>query len=197
MKTWYLDFDLTLFNTTKLKEALADSMSGLIHPQDFLASFEKILRGYEEGYNYSIASHALYLEETAGIPQDITTSNLMNVIFESRDFLYDDAIPFLNHLARQTQEIYLLSFGDFDFQKDRIEACGIEKYFKNIIITQDHKHIITLPTPVTNETYFLNDNPTENKQISQKYPQSNIIEIQREITTPTTFEIITSLSDLM
>ncbi|MCC6639219.1 hypothetical protein IT409_01525 [Candidatus Falkowbacteria bacterium] len=194
--TWYIDLDSTLYDTPKFKEALAQSMSGLIHPDDFLISFEQVLRSYEQGYAYSIERHANVLQDLHGIPADITTSTLSQIVEESNDFVYDDVIPFLE--SKRDENLILLSFGDTDFQMAKINASGLTKYFKHILVTEAHKHTIALPTAINSQTIFLNDNRLENKQLRLAYPQAKIIEIQRDRKDipDEDFEVITSLREI-
>ena len=195
-KTWYIDFDRTLFDTDGFETALAQSMDSLIDEAEFRRTYKEVLKSFDEGYNYTIERHAQILENIHGIPRDITISNLSSIFHEAGEFMFPDSYSFLDSVHHD--HLILLSFGNKSTQEMKIKASNLEKYFKTILITSEHKHTITLPTEISESTIFLNDNRIENKQLRLLYPQAQFIEIQRisKDIPKEGFEIITSLTQI-
>ena len=58
---------------------------------------------------------------------------------KTSEYLYDDALDFLEFLKKQNCSLVLLTYGDLSYQTMKIEKAGIREYFVQIIITSKLK----------------------------------------------------------
>jgi hypothetical protein len=78
----------------------------------------------------------------------------------------------------------LLTFGDLDFQGKKVKELGLEKYFDEVILTDEHKLDFLKDFVEKNsdkEIIFINDNYnkrfSENEEIKKAIPEIKIFEV--------------------
>ena len=167
----YIDFDGTLFNTDK-------------YTNDFM----KVLYDYGidkklfDDVNNKILNNNKLFNLNVIIDYFIDKYNIDNSLKNKIDFLlndsyvYSDVIDCLNVLIDNGYELHLLTYGDDDYQRLKIEASNISKYFKEIIITEKDKSKLDIDYE---NSIFIDNNPIE----IEKFYSSNakkIIRIIRE-----------------
>lgn len=148
MRKIYIDFDGTLFNNNKF---ISDCIKILdkysidkdivirnLNIKNKIRDFRIVLKDISKEYN---------------IDEKKLLNNYKKIL--NNDYLYDDAIEFLKELKNK-YELILLTYGNNDYQLDKIKSTKIMKYFKNIIITQNNKN--ELDIDYTN-SIFIDDNP--------------------------------------
>ena len=84
--------------------------------------------------------------------------------------LYSDTIDFLEKLKNFNQKRILLSFGSPEFQKQKIKALDLEKYFDQVILTNEPKEIKLkkiLSEIDERPVWFINDRIVENIEASK------------------------------
>ncbi len=62
-----------------------------------------------------------------------------NILREHRSFIFPDVVPVLQTLRNSGHTLILLTFGQYDFQKQKLIASGIAHLFDEIIITSEDK----------------------------------------------------------
>jgi FMN phosphatase YigB (HAD superfamily) len=86
-------------------------------------------------------------------------------------YVFNDAKIFLKHFAQNN--LYLLSYGDLKFQKQKIKAAVISKYFKRVIVTDDNKLKIIKKIARKDKfkkgerIIFIDDKPSHIKEVKQ------------------------------
>ena len=135
----FLDFDDTLFNTKKFNEALA--RSGLnkhgITSNIFLETYDavKVTHTSESGY-YNLDEHVELLAKYGnGGAAEIKTSMFDFARKKAKDFIFSDALPFLEAHKKYAPVLITLTHGESEYQKHKIAWSGIQKYFKDTILT--------------------------------------------------------------
>ena len=162
----YIDFDGTMFDTSR-----------------FYKDFLKICNNYdisdEDVYNIRNQSTSLFsLDNLANsIDQKYNLGekflNQVNDLYKSK-YLYDDVIDFLEK-NYQKYDLYILTYGEKNYQQKKIDCCNIRHYFKDIIITSDKgKENIDYQN-----SWFIDNNPKE-LEILSKAGASKIIRIKRK-----------------
>ena len=162
----YIDFDGTMFDTSK-----------------FYKDFLKICNSYgvsdEDVYNIRNQSTGLFnLDELANsIDQKYNLSKKyldeVNALY-NRKYLYDDVIDFLEK-NYQKYDLYILTYGEKNYQQKKIDCCNIRDYFKDVIITSDKgKENIDYQSG-----WFIDNNPKELETLS-RVGASKIIRIKRK-----------------
>ena len=145
----YIDFDGTLFNSTKLYN-------------DFIKFFKKynidelsINKLYKQEKNLDTLATSLIKKYS--LPQSI--SEEFNQIY-SKKLIYKDIIPFLEKYSKKYYLI-LLTLGNESFQQKKISSTNISKYFKEIIITNKDKSKLNIDY---SNGIFIDNNPLELKK---------------------------------
>ncbi len=170
-----IDFDDTLFNTHAFKQARAQAVKGLG------VSDELFWKTYKEAYNndlginvYSDERHAEILERY-GFEKQAILAAFEKIKLFLKDYLFSDAVDLLENLKKSGQKLILLSLGQADFQKVKIESVGISKYFDEVYTVDDTKeHIIAniINSCEPNErVWFINDKIEETKKLIQHFPR--------------------------
>ena len=174
----FIDLDYTLLDTHQLKIAMAESVKSEIDQLTFLESFNEILKSYDEGYNYTIESHAHYLAQFYALSEKEIYNTLLAVVQQSQNFLYPDALIFLEKMQKLPDEKILLTYGNKDFQEKKVHFSGIQKYFDRFIYTPIQKHLIDLALHET-KIAFVNDNIKELLDLAPVYPDAYYFFINR------------------
>lgn len=178
MKTkMFIDFDNTLFDTRKLK----DELFGVF--KSFGFSEAEISLTYKkacEDYIYSPSEHSDELYKIRQFDKKKAEFDLNDLYNNIPEYLFNDSIDFLKSLDRDKFEINLLTLGDLDFQKKKVDSSNISKYFDNIYYCKDQKWIFlkTLVEP-SEKFYIIDDRGDALFEISKDFKLSSTIEISR------------------
>ena len=167
----YIDFDGTLFNTDKytkdfmnilnsygIDKLLFDKINNMLCDNSKLFNINVIVDYFISNYNidYSLKDKI---------------DNLLN-----DSYVYSEVVECLNILIDSGSELYLLTYGDNDFQRLKINSSNLSNYFKEIIITEKDKSKLDIDY---NSSIFIDNNPIE----IEKFYASNarkIIRIKRD-----------------
>ena len=157
----YIDFDGTLYNTTKLNQ----NFINIFNKYNIDTKYTKKLMNTHK--NYDILANKIIKENN--IDKSIY-KKLFNLY--SNDLVYKDVIPFLEKYYKKN-ELILLTLGNEDYQEKKINSSNLRKYFKDIIITNKDK------SKLDNIDYingiFIDNNPNELK----KFYNSNATKLIR------------------
>jgi hypothetical protein len=140
-------------------------------------------------YRYSPIKHLHLIAERCNV--DIVEGKyLINELYKNtRDFIYPDALDFLQTVDRDHFEFNILSMGDVEFQRSKIESADVVKYFDHIYITPDQKWDYLHELVNLDESFVLIDDrgDTINK-VGARFPNSLAIEINRISLPPDPME---------
>lgn len=173
----FIDFDNTLYDSRFLKKDLFE----ILQNQGF--SEEEVLRAYEKAssnYQYSPTNHLEELLKIKSFNVKVTGAIIESLYLNAPEHLFKDSIRFLKSLDRKKFEVDLLTLGDTKFQKRKVEASGIVKYFDNIYYCKKQKWIFlkTLVKP-SEKFYLIDDRGDALFNISKDYKECVPIEINR------------------
>ena len=165
----YIDFDRTLFNTSKFLEDFYKILNDYKIPMDL---FEKIrIENKNDGFNPFVIleklrkvykfNNSLYVE-------------LEHLLESDSMYIFDDVEKFLKYLKTLPCKIYILTRGNDEFQKVKIDNSGIDEYFDNIIITNEHKGNLEIDY----DGIFIDDNLEEIESLLTRNPKK-VIHINR------------------
>lgn len=173
------DFDHTLFSTKKIYQLIKESFFKFgVCEQLFQETYQK-LRDEDRGYN-PFFQLKLIKKEKFKIEENIFKKEFEKVLKKAPQFLYQDTIWFLKKWQGQA-ELILISLGEEKFQKSKIRAAGIEKYFQEIVITQginkikDFKKFFRYKENII----FVEDDPGALSIIKEVFPKVITIRINR------------------
>lgn len=188
----YIDFDGTLFNSTKLyKEFIKTFQKYNIKKENIENYFNKI---YIKEKNYDTIAKKIIKENN--INQSIYQE--LNNIYSNK-LIFKDTIPFLKKYSKK-YELILLTLGTNTYQKKKINSTNISKYFKEIIITSKDKSKLDIDYQ---NGIFIDNNPFELKKFHNSKAKY-LIRIKRRTDKYSKFNLdlknipeFTSFNDLL
>ena len=162
-----LDFDYTLFDVDKFK----DAMYRAVRPY-----LIKKTRKFWDDEKHAIQDKLAFYDHKAHIknivePQDVkkAEAEVNKVIKNSKKYLYKDTLDFIKKYKKH--KIYIVSFGVDGFQKEKIKATGIDKKAK-VIITRGKKYPYFKKIVKKNEVgIFIEDKGSEIDMVKKNYPE--------------------------
>lgn len=156
----YIDFDGTLYNTTKLTKNFINIFNKYNIDEKYI---KKLMHNYK---NYDILANKIILENNI----DKSIYNDLHNLY-SNDLVYQDIIPFLKKYYKK-YDLIILTLGNKDFQEKKINSSNIKKYFKEIIITNKDKSKLNIDYI---NSIFIDNNPNE----LEKFYNSNATKLIR------------------
>lgn len=179
MKTkHFIDFDGTIFSTLTFRDKMFEIFT--------MAGFEE-----EEIKNTYAAESLDYLYSANGQLErlkkihdfDIEKARLrMNKLIKaSKDFMFDDFSEFVKKVDREKYELNLITLGEVSFQKAKVEASGIVKYFDNIYYCEKQKWDYLDDLVELNEKFIIIDDRADTlEKIGKKFKRSFPILMDRQ-----------------
>lgn len=170
----FVDWDNTLYDTVLFKSDIFAIFSEYnVAPDDARAAFKKSLCTFSSFiYDYSFEEHVRFTREMGyALPAEII-SKLESLFF--KDYIFTDAILFLQWLKQCSKKIILLSAGDVDFQMKKIQHSSVAAYFDEMRIVPGNKEKI-IDEYKQNCISFINDNLHENTVVKQVFPSAMVI----------------------
>ncbi|MSU75138.1 MAG: HAD family hydrolase [Candidatus Magasanikbacteria bacterium] len=176
-----IDFDDTLFNT---RPGFSNARVAALAPLGI--SEDLYLQTYREARNsasgqvwYDDQRHAQVLA-MKGFDEDKAFAALASTMAPERlkEFLFPDAITFLEKLKSFGEPMILLSLGDAEYQFKKVRALEIEKYFDRVFMVDEEKHTVMeelLKNVSDKEIWFINDKVPETVALAKQFPEIKIV----------------------
>ena len=159
-----IDFDDTLFNTHIFKFARRDAIVKIgVSEQTFWDTYAEARNGVDGIFHYSDERHAEALA-LHGIDYGVAVGSLRAVTTRAEDFIFSGATSLLSTIKAKGHELVLLSLGDPEFQKIKVDGSKITSFFDRIIMVQDTKANVLgniLKNLSSPEVGFINVKPLE------------------------------------
>jgi hypothetical protein len=177
---YIVDLDYTLLDTKAFKQAMQKGVGKFgITTELFDQTYKQTIDGRQGQYDYDAVRHASYMSKESGVePQDLQAA-LVNCLERVDDFLYPDSIEFLKWL-RGLGGTALLTWGNPQWQKKKVERSKIHKLFDNYVYSKGDKSAVELSfSDSETDWVFINDNPKEILEIKKRYPQATHLRIKR------------------
>jgi FMN phosphatase YigB (HAD superfamily) len=183
----FIDFDDVIFNTKKLKEDLINIYSrGGVSKKQFMETYldfpkERkgiIFRIYDPYDQMKKIRNSLGID-TQGIERDF-----LKIVSQARKYIFKDTTEFLKKFKRN--DLYILSYGDNKFQRNKIKNSGVRGYFKKVIITDKMKSFSILETikkekiNKKDKIYFIDDREKFISDVKNNIPGAVTILIRRK-----------------
>ena len=166
----YIDFDGTLFDTDRYNRDSKKIFNKYGITNDMFHEAYQELFGKNKLFNLNIIAD--YLIDKYDINKKIYEEI---AIVKNNNYVYPEVINCLKEMNSLGFELYIFTYGDILFQKEKIEYSKINKYFKDIIITEQEKTSLDLDYK---NSIFIDNNPNETEMfynVCSKY----VIRIKR------------------
>lgn len=136
-----LDFDDLLFKTKEFFSPLQAIFQDFgISPELFHTTYEEVRRDSNgKDFCYHFDAHIQKLKSHIDFDDQGLLQALPGVFRKASEYLFPDSIDFVKFLKENGCEITILSFGDNEFQREKIEGSGIADYVDRVFITQASK----------------------------------------------------------
>lgn len=154
------DFDHTIYDTDKLWNYWLDALeSAGIDRETAKEKGEEIF-----GIGFTMFDHTNRIGLDLQESEDLTSSFKDFTFLESPDLLYKDVIPFVESKSID-HDFSILTFGDPDYQNEKIVACGIGEYIDDVRVARPERlkidHLKEIVQENENSVVFVDDNPKE------------------------------------
>ncbi|MEK9156124.1 MAG: hypothetical protein AAB360_02355 [Patescibacteria group bacterium] len=173
----FIDFDGTIFDTTKFRIGLFD----ICRQAGF--SQEEIDAAYKESnldYKFSPKKHLGSLGRFHEYDRPAAERRLAKLYQQTPGMVFSDALVFLERLDRNRHSTTLFSLGDVEFQSRKAESCGIGKYFDEVYYTEKQKWEVMEDLVAPDEKFiFVDDRGDTVYEISKRFRHSFALEINR------------------
>ncbi len=172
-----IDFDDTLFNTRPgFRDARAQALAEVgVSDELYQATYLKARNGSDGLVHYDDRRHAQVLA-AEGFDEEKMFAALSSTVTPDKlkEFLFDDAISFLETLRSFGEPMVLLSLGDPDYQYLKIKRLDLEKYFDRVFMVSAPKKTVMaeLLGAVSDTTiWFVNDKINETIELATAFPR--------------------------
>ena len=167
----YVDFDRTLLDCDRFLEDLYSLIKKYNVSKDVFKECQNQCK--KDGFNpYTILD---LVKETESFDDNLYLE-IDNLIKSTKDYLYQDTIPFLEYLKSLNYEIIILTRGNSIYQKEKVLNAKIDSYYHDLIVTMQHKGLLDIDYK---NSVFIDDNPKEIISILKRKPKM-IIRMQRD-----------------
>jgi len=173
----FVDFDGTIFNTQAFREKLFDIF--------VMAGFDEdeIRNTYvAESLDFLYSAHGQMkrLFKIHEFDMEKAKKRLDKLIKSASDLLFDDFEPFIKNIDRNRFLVNLMTLGNIEFQKKRVEALCIGHFFDNIYYCDKQKWDFLDDIVDINEKFIIIDDRADTmEKIAKKFKRSFPIFINR------------------
>lgn len=166
----FLDFDGVIFNTELFKKQLGKIFFKNGVPKEI---FKKTYRNFEKNnLPYSFAKHLKFLAKNEKINSKKISADLRKLLDNLKPYVSGEARIFLKHFYKN--DLYLISYGDLNFQKQKIKGAEVSRFFRRVIITTADKGKI-IEKIVKKDKFkkgerivFIDDKPKHIREVKRK-----------------------------
>ena len=159
----YVDFDRTLFDCDKF----LDDLYSLVYQYDISKELFRDCQNQCKKHGFNPHEILNKVKEQYDFNDELFHGINM-LIGNTSNYLYSDAIPFLNYLKSCGYEIIILTRGNSDYQREKIFNAHLDSYYNKLIVTMKHKGKLKLDYE---ESAFIDDNPIEIQSIMDNNPK--------------------------
>lgn len=178
----FFDFDDTLFDTRAFAESIQSIFEKYgISKELFWSSYQDMKGAFLIGWCYSPEIQIQRLRQDHSFDAKQLHRELDRLISETKKFLFSDTEEFLSLFKKKGYILYILSFGDYDFQMKKIRGTGINKLIEKIIITKVDK-AIALREEIANDSdtvWFVDDKIKFIEGIKNVFPEAKTVLMRR------------------
>ncbi len=172
------DFDHTLYDMMAMHQAIEEAMAGLgISQETYYDAYTRVTNWKA----FTVAALAQQLSRQAKVREQDVVDALEQVVKRSAEWLYPDVIDGLLKLSEAGHELYLLTWGDMEWQMKKIRQCDIMSLFREVIsITQIKADYLKAWRQDGSERVMLiDDKPAELKMIEATGQDMELVRMRR------------------
>ena len=179
---YYLDFDNTLYETSRLSNEMLNGLADEISiktKKNKIDIFDELKSMFNRENIYNIYKLAKYFAKKYNIEESVLIDKVEGIILDGKKYVYNDVISFLKELKEKNNIINVLTYvakEDLSYQLTKIKGSGLSEYFDNIIISSSLKFNLDLKYE---EGIFFDDNPRDLLGLASKNPKI-LVRVRRD-----------------
>lgn len=139
---YYLDFDYTLFDTHEFREGLYKILEKNGLDKNYLALTQELKTSGQKLLN--IKELFKSLSESRNIPLNNFFGPLEELYARCDEFVYEDSVEFIKYLKSKKHKLHILTWGEKEFQKEKLQASKLYDYFDEIIYAEQLKYTLDI-----------------------------------------------------
>ena len=139
---YYLDFDYTLFDTHAFRQGLYQILEKNGLDKTYLALTPELETSGQKLLN--IKELFKNLSETKKIPLNNFLEPLEELYSRCDEFVYEDSVEFIKYLKSKNHKLYVVTWGEKEFQKEKLQASKLYNYFDEIVYAEQLKYELDL-----------------------------------------------------
>ncbi|HOW60822.1 MAG TPA: hypothetical protein P5548_03555 [Candidatus Moranbacteria bacterium] len=182
----FIDFDDVLFNTKKFIEDIEvifqkHGISKNIFYETYQSEDKISKTNYGNMFSYSPSLQFKKIKKKIKIDTKQLEKDFNVLVKNTKKYIFKDVDKFLNKMGKK--DIFILSFGTNNFQKEKIKNSGIEKYFNKIIVVayaEKSRAIGKIIGKSRESFYFIDDRVSFLEEVKNKYHFSKTFLIRRK-----------------
>lgn len=138
----FIDFDDVVFNTQRYKTDLKKIFFRFGISADL---FERLYFAYPPNSNnssvktYQLEKHLQVLRKKVSFKKSELRKAVERFLADTKKYVFPDTVFFLNHFKKK--QLFLISHGDRNFQRKKIQGSGLASYFQAVEITGRKKSL--------------------------------------------------------
>ena len=139
---YYLDFDYTLFDTHLLRKGLYEILEKNGLDETYLALTPELKTNGQKLLN--IKELFGNLAKTKNIPIEKFLEPLEELYSKCDQFVYEDTVEFLEYLKSKNHKLHVITWGEKEFQKEKLKASKLYDYFDEVIYAEQLKYTLDI-----------------------------------------------------
>jgi FMN phosphatase YigB (HAD superfamily) len=179
----FLDFDDVIFNTKSFFEKLKVVYVPFgISSELFEATYQELKKERAVSWlGYSSGLHIGKLQEHMTVDVQELQNAITFFLTDTSEFVFPDVKDFLEWTSKQGYSVSILSYGDEEFQTQKVNGTQLGTYFDKVIVTDKEKSQALLAEGVSaDETiWFFDDRYQFLENVKEKLPSVQAILVTR------------------
>lgn len=135
---YYIDFDHTLFDTYEFTKEIIKILKKNGLDESYLK------RDSNESQLFNLRKLFNNLSIETRIPLEKFIQPLEELFERCEDLVYNDSIEFLKYLKSKDHKLHILTWGDKEFQEEKVLKSKLDNYFDEIIYAEKLKYTLDL-----------------------------------------------------
>jgi FMN phosphatase YigB (HAD superfamily) len=187
------DFDYTLFDAASFKDDMKAAVVRLGVSEDrFDETYREVVSREGKVYDYDPAEHldllAADLESDEAVRE--AAEGIHQVLANAEDYLYEGALELMERLRATGVEQVMVTLGNADWQRAKVENSGLAKYLDRIVTIDGSKAEAVRELAADHDAvYVVNDNGQEVAALRESQPELNYILVDGPKGKPAELEL--------
>ena len=178
----FLDFDDCLFDTKTFIENFRGVFAACGIPEEVQVSTAVVMKDGTVGGWYDPERHIALLAETCVFDHAQLRTKIEAFLSDTERFLFPEVTDFLSLMTKCGHTLYILSYGDDNFQVKKIRGTGIDHFFEKIVVTREDK-ALAMGSELgsgSDDVWFIEDRTGYIASVKKMWPHMRMVLLRRK-----------------